>query len=156
MKIYSLFFIFSFSNLLFTQSYRTLSYDKSCKDMYRYKSLSRRSYKEKMKYTGYVQDHHCIPKQWKYHPLLTMLNYDINSSQNLLIMPNNKGIKNLNLNPNTLVHDGGHTPFNKYVKNELDYIYTKKEFDEKKYLFWLFLCHIKKNMKFNDDNLPWK
>ena len=46
-----------------------------------------------MKYTGFVQDHHCIPKQWKDHSLLHDLKYDINSSKNLLIMLNKKGLK---------------------------------------------------------------
>ena len=156
MKIYSFFLILSFSNLFLTQSFRKFSNDRPYKDIYRYRSIARRNYKDKMKYTGYVQDHHCIPKQWKEHPLLQDLDYDINSSKNLIIMPNNKGIEKLNLHPNTLVHDGGHVPFNKYIKHELDYIHGKWEFDEKKYLFWLFLCYIKKNMKFNDDQLPWK
>ena len=123
MKIYSLFFILSFSNLFFTQSFRKFSNVKPFKDIYRYRSIARRNYKDKMKYTGYVQDHHCIPKQWKEHPLLKDLDYDINSSKNLIIMPNNKGIEKLNLHPNTLVHDGGHVPFNKYIKHELDYIH---------------------------------
>lgn len=157
MNLYSLLFIFSVSfNLNNVRSFCDFSKFKKIKDIYTYKSVARRKYKDSMNYTGYVQDHHMIPKQWRNHTLLEILDYDINSSKNLIIMPNKKGIEKLNLHPDYLVHDGGHVPYNKYVKKQLDYILKNDEFDAKKYLFWLFLCHIKKNMKYNEDNIPWK
>tara|TARA_Y100000992_G_C20945588_1_gene341129 strand:- start:92 stop:424 length:333 start_codon:yes stop_codon:yes gene_type:complete len=107
-------------------------------------------------YTDYVEDHHCIPKQWRDHNLLKSMDFDVNSSSNLIIMPNKIGKKKLNLHPDTLVHQGGHAKYNVYVKENMDEISDKSTMDDKKYEFWLFLNHLKKNMKTNPDNIPWK
>ena len=90
-----------------------------------------------------------------YHPTILKLNFDINSPSNLMIMPTEKGVKNLNLNPKSLIHNGGHNKYNNYVKYNLDYLFNKND-DELKYEFWLFMNHLKKNMFDNSDNIPWK
>ena len=72
-----------------------------------------------------------------------------------MIMPTEKGVKNLNLNPKSLIHNGGHNKYNNYVKYNLDYLFNKND-DELKYEFWLFMNHLKKNMFDNSDNIPWK
>lgn len=125
-------------------------------DVFKYRSRARKKFKALNQYTNLVEDHHCIPKQWREHELLKNVDFDINCSSNLVIMPNNKGKDFLKLHPNTLVHQGGHVKYNIYVKEILDKIYEKHCEDEKKYQFWLFLHHLKKNMKFNKDNIPWK
>ena len=122
MKLLSFFSLCSFSTLLLVNRFICTNSYKH-KDIYRYRSVKRKEYKDKMKYTGFVQDHHCIPKQWKDHKLLHDLEYDINSSKNLLIMLNKKGLKHFNVHPDTLLHEGGHVPYNYYVKEQLDYIY---------------------------------
>lgn len=155
MKLLSFFSLCSFSTLILVNRFICTNSYKH-KDIYRYRSVKRKEYKDKMKYTGFVQDHHCIPKQWKDHNLLHELKYDINSSKNLLIMLNKKGLKHFNVHPDTLLHEGGHVPYNYYVKEQLDYIYSHREMDEKKYLFWLLLHHLKKNMTINKDKIPWK
>ena len=122
-----------------------------------YGSKERKNLKKQLGYNGLVQDHHCIPKEFKNHKLIRILNYDINSSDNLYIMPNNLGIKKLNIHPKTLVHDGGHLNYNIYVKTQLDWIYyTNSYIDWYIYNFWLLRDHLKKNMRFNQDKLPWK
>jgi hypothetical protein len=109
-----------------------------------------------MGYTGFTQDHHCIPKQHRYHELLQKIGYDINKCENLVIMPNKKGVDALNLDPDTLVHDGGHRKYNIYVKEHLDHIYQHhEEMDDCKYQFWLLRTHLRKNMGMNEDNVPW-
>ena len=132
-------------------SFRTFS----SQDIFRYKSRMRRKFKEENNYINHVQDHHCIPKEWREHQLLQRVDFDINSSKNLIIMPNALGKKELNLHPDTLVHQGGHYKYNQYVKMHMDDIYQKPD-DECKYEFWLLLHHLKSNMKFNEENIPWK
>ena len=123
---------------------------------YKYKSKERKIYKNYMNYTGYVQDHHCIPYQYRNHPLINQIAYNVNTATNILIMPNKKGIRALNLDPKTLVHDGGHDAYNKYVGKQLDIIYKEPTLDMKKYRVWLFLSYLKENMQFNRGNVPWK
>ena len=70
------------------------------------KSLERQArqakrYKELKQYTNYVEDHHCIPKQWRDHNLLETLDFDVNCSNNLIIMPNK--IKNKVKNKQALI-----------------------------------------------------
>ena len=124
-------------------------------DIYKYRSNARKLYKKEKKYEYLVEDHHCIPRQWKNHEVIERLDFDINSSDNLLIMPNNKGKKYLNLDPNTIVHQGGHSKYNLFVKKNLDEINTKC-YEECRYEFWLFLHYLKKNIQNNEDNIPWK
>jgi hypothetical protein len=122
-----------------------------------YGSKYRKLLKYQMGYTGFVQDHHCIPKEHRNHHLMKEINYDINTSENIVIMPNKMGIKQLNLHPNTLVHDGGHLKYNIYVKQQLDYILNNfHDKESHKYHFWLLHKYLKKNMDFNHDNIPWR
>ena len=51
--------------------YSTFSSDNA---LYRYGSKNRKEYKQNMKYTGFPQDHNCIPKQFKNHKLLILKN----------------------------------------------------------------------------------
>lgn len=125
-------------------------------DIFKYRSQARKQFKALKQYTDLVEDHHCIPKQWREHELLKNIDFDVNCSSNLVIMPNLKGKRILNLHPNTLVHQGGHAKYNMYVKEILDEIHEKPNEDEKKYEFWLFLHHLKINMRTNQDNIPWK
>tara|TARA_B100001057_G_C22635915_1_gene866237 strand:- start:456 stop:896 length:441 start_codon:yes stop_codon:yes gene_type:complete len=122
----------------------------------KYRSNYRKIYKEKMGYTNFVQDHHCIPKQHKNHELLKKINFDTCDSKNLIIMPNKLGIEKLNLNPRRLIHDGGHIEFNKYILTELNEINKIDNVEECKYEVYQLLHFIKKNMNMNEDNLPWK
>ena len=164
MKLINLFFLNFFiikRNFNFTQTYAFsskkpfFSYNTN-QQIFRYRSNERKIFKKNKKYfKGLVQDHHCIPKQHRYHPTILKINFDINSPSNLMIMPTEKGIKDLNLNPDSLIHNGGHNKYNNYVKYNLDYLFNKSD-DELKYEFWLFMNHLKKNMFNNCDNIPWK
>jgi len=123
--------------------------------IYRYKSQERKQYKKYMGYNKYVQDHHCIPRQFRHHPLLRILSYDVDCSTNLRIMPTRNGIYILNLDPKTMSHCRGHPLYNKYVGKQLNYINKLETIDMKRYQFWLFLSFLKKNLQFNEDNIPW-
>ena len=123
---------------------------------FRYGSKDRKTYKKVMNYTGYVQDHHCIPKQFKNHKVLFDTDYDVNMAYNIKMMPTKDGIKKLNLDPDTRTHYRGHRSYNKYIGNELDRIsklYTK---DEKRYQLWLLLKYMKYHNTYTTEDIPWE
>jgi hypothetical protein len=124
---------------------------------YGYKSKRRKLLKNNLKLNTYVQDHHIIPKQWKNHKLLQKINYNINSANNIIMMPNKIAYDELNLSSNKLIHDGGHTYYNMYVKQILDHILQYYYYDEEYqiYQFNLFLYYLKDNLVNNEDNIPW-
>ena len=108
--------------------------------IFRYKGWDRRLFKQLRGYNGHVNDHHVIPKQHKYHPLLKEIGYDIDGRFNLLIMPTEKGVKSLNLHPDTIYHCS-HPEYNKIVKQDLDMLYRKSDSE---YHLWLYVCWLKK------------
>lgn len=114
---------------------------------FKYGSIERKNIKTRFNLHNLVESHHLIPKQWKNHPILIKYGYDVSESYNIMFMPSLLGIKKLNTN--RLVHSGGHTPYNKYVKYNLDLIDTIEELDDlRKYLRY--------SMKGNPDSIPWK
>ena len=133
-----------------------LIYDYESKyDQYRYGSSERKVYKKSKKYTNLVQDHHIIPKQWKKHKLIENINFDINSSNNLVIMPIPKTFMYINLNPNLRTHYIGHPKYNLYIKEFLDKLDNLQSLDDKKFYFWLFFIYLKENCVYLNNNIPW-
>ena len=124
--------------------------------IFRYRGYDRLFHKIQKGYKGYVQDHHVIPREFRRHRLITNLNYDINGKDNLFIMPNNKGIAKFNMAPGTLVHDGPHRSYNKYVGEKLDEISENRCTDSQSYYLWLFVSYLKDNLRINKDGIPWK
>ena len=122
-------------------------------DIYRYGSKDRKLYKKK--YYHLVQDHHIIPKELKNHSLIQTINYDINSSNNLVIMPTLQGITKLSLSNDLQTHYKGHSKYNSYVKKNLNSIDKYYLLDDKKYHFWLFYKCLKKNCIFANSQIPW-
>tara|TARA_X000000950_G_scaffold281418_1_gene377974 strand:- start:33 stop:464 length:432 start_codon:yes stop_codon:yes gene_type:complete len=116
-------------------------------DIYRYGSKCRKNIKKRFKINGLVEDHHIIPKQWKNHPTIIKYKYAIYKNDNLMMLPNTKGIKNLNTTK--LLHSGGHTPYNYYVKSKLDNITNEKELFE-------LIKFLKKNLRGNPNYIAWK
>jgi hypothetical protein len=126
-------------------------------DKFNYGSEERRRFKDLLNIRYLVQDHHCIPRQFRNHKLIREINYDINFSRNIIMMPNRLGIKELNLDPNSRVHEGGHPRYNKYVGSQLDKIKNEYEtIDEKRYQIWLFLHYLKDNLHYKNDIIPWE
>ena len=94
-----------------------------------------------------VEDHHVIPKEFRNHIIIKKYKYNISSSNNIMMMPNKKGIELLNTN--RLLHSGGHLKYNKYVKNELNKINNEEE-------LYQLLNYLKSQMNGNSENIPWK
>ena len=120
-----------------------------------YRSKERKNFIKENNYVNLVQNHHIIPKQFKNHELLEKINFNINDSCNILIMPNKNGVKKLNIDPKTTIHDGSHGKYNKFIKKELDDIYKKDYVDTQKYYFWLLVTYLKDNLHLNKDKFPW-
>lgn len=125
-------------------------------NIFKYKSKCRRIHKQNKNYIGLVNDHHVIPKSLKNHNLLKQTNFCVNQNYNLYIMPNSfAAARYLNLRNDIMIHQGSHNKYNLYVRKELNKINEMNTLDEKNYYLWLFLHFLKKNLKYNEDNIPW-
>lgn len=123
--------------------------------IFRYRGLDRLFHKRLKGYQGYVNDHHIIPQSLKQHKLIREVDFDIHSNDNLFIMPKKKAFDKFNIHPKTMVHEGNHLKYNTYVKSHLNIINTYHTPDERCYYLWLFMSYLKKNLKYNKDNIPW-
>ena len=92
--------------------------------VYIYSSVYRRNIKRRFFLTGLVQDHHIIPREFRYR-----INYDnskiinhIDHPNNLLIMPTKIG--KFYINTNRTIHENGHNKYNRYINKLLDSNYT--------------------------------
>lgn len=65
---------------------------------------------------GKVQVHHIIPLEWKSHANLK--DYNIDAGYNLMFLPTKRG--KIEINTIRRIHDGGHSKYNKFVKEQLD------------------------------------
>ena len=149
MKLFILFFLFISSINSFHHVFYPID------TTYKYGSSERKCYKRIMNYSRYVQDHHCIPRQFRNNRLLREIEYDVDSAINIKIMPTRRGILYLNLDPRSLTHDRGHPNYNRFVGKHIAIILNEPTIDMKKYQFWLFLSFLKENMQFNNANIPW-
>jgi hypothetical protein len=125
--------------------------------MYRYASVARRNFKIRRALGGgLVQDHHAIPREWRYHPVVRAVRYDFNSSENIVMMPTPLAFKRLNIRRDRLVHCGGHKKYNLYVGVWLDSIQEIQDPEEMLREFYSFRDFLKRNCRDNRDCIPWK
>lgn len=114
----------------------------------RYRSVSREFFKTRWNLKGLVEDHHVIPRQFRAHPTVKKFNYDMNSSNNLILMPTHLGKHKLELRENRLVHDGNHHRYNLFVEQVLNVVQTEKDLND-------FVIFLKNSCRFNPQNIPW-
>lgn len=112
---------------------------------YPYGSYSRYKFKKKFGLNGLVEDHHVIPQQWKNHPSITHLNFNIHSSQNIMMLPNHY-YKPLS-NSSRPSHSGGHPLYNWYVKQRLKDIQNISQ-------LYLLIYELKQDIRQN--SILWK
>ena len=114
----------------------------------RYGSLLRRTFKLRWNVRN-VEDHHVIPKEFKSHPVVTKVKYDIHASENIIMMPREIG----NLRENRHVHrSGGHKGYNKYVKNVLN---SMEILENPEPEFKKFVDFLKIGCRFRPQDIPW-
>ena len=121
------------------------------KDMLSYRSKLRSLIVKKNSLTGRVDNHHVIPQQFRNHNVLSKCDFDINCSSNIVLLPNKSGIP---IAPNLKVHTGGHRKYNRYVLNGLNDM-SNLSGDELRYIFWLFIHHLKNNIQQSEETIPW-
>lgn len=114
----------------------------SPKQNFSYKGRSRKTRLGHFKKQGLVQDHHVIPRQHRNHPRLISIDFNINSSQNLVAMPTPKFIKHLR--SDRYSHAGGHVKYNALVLHMLN---TGKDVN-------LILQELKQEIRFSTGKLP--
>ena len=112
----------------------------------RYGSILRRNFKIRMNIRGLVEDHHVIPRQFKNHPTIQKFEYDINASNNLILMPR---FLHKNLRWNRITHNGHHPAYNAYVRDVLDCIKEQKDLDT-------FVDFLKISCRFRPQDIPWR
>ena len=125
-------------------------------DIFSYRSQLRYKLIKTSVLNGCIDNHHIIPQQYKDHDIIKKLNYNINFSYNIKMLANSnfKKHKCFIEFPDILIHAGGHSNYNKYVKRNLDEINCLNE-DESKYIFWLFHQHLSKSLDDNCKDIPW-
>ena len=113
----------------------------------RYGSLLRRTFKLRWNVRN-VEDHHVIPKEFKSHPIIEKVKYDIHASENIIMMPREIG----NLRENRLTHRGNHIKYNEYVGNVLD---SMENTDISEPEFKQFVNFLKDGCRFRPQDIPW-
>lgn len=127
------------------------------KDPLKYRSVLRNELIKNSGLRGIVENHHVIPRQWRNHKALKRINFDVNGSHNIVMLPNLKYNFCLTT-PHAKVHEHGHKKYNDYVKEQLDellYKYENDNNDEFKYQFWLFHIYLKESIDNNSSDIPW-
>ena len=81
------------------------------------KTLLRKS-RTKHGLNNLVQIHHLVPREMKSHPMVILMNYDIEAPYNLILMPTQQGKEEIRTT--RLVHQNGHAQYNRFVKYSLD------------------------------------
>lgn len=109
-------------------------------DVYRYKSKLRKSHKDKIPF--HVEDHHLIPQEFKKHNVIQSSKFNINCSNNLLIMP---GRLSRNIFPQKIIHQG-HPHYNKRVRFYLNHIGRSECNQTRQYELWLLLKYLEESI----------
>ena len=113
----------------------------------RYGSLLRRNFKLRFNIRN-VEDHHVIPVQFRHHPLFDKFKYDIQASDNIIMMPREIG----NLRKNRLTHNGPHPKYNMFVGTILDSMVHMKNPEPE---FKQFVDFLKNGCRFRPQDIPW-
>ena len=113
----------------------------------RYGSLIRRNFKLRWNVRN-IEDHHVIPLQFRHHPLFEKVNYDLQNSDNLIMLPREIG----KLRKNRITHNGPHPKYNTFVGTILDSMVHMKNPEPE---FKEFVSFLKIGCRFRPQDIPW-
>lgn len=113
----------------------------------RYGSLLRRNFKLRWNVRN-IEDHHVIPLQFRHHPLFEKVNYDLQNSDNLIMLPREIG----KLRKNRITHNGPHPKYNAFVGTILDSMVHMKNPEPE---FKEFVSFLKIGCRFRPQDIPW-
>jgi hypothetical protein len=97
---------------------------------------------------GLIEDHHVIPREFKNHPVIRREKYDLNASNNLIMLPTRLGKYTLRVRTDRLIHSGKHTAYNSYVEKMLNSIHSTDEFNS-------FILFLRQSLRWNPHHIPW-
>ena len=113
----------------------------------RYGSLLRKNFKLRFNVRN-VEDHHVIPVQFRHHPIFDSVKYDLQASDNIIMLPREIG----NLRENRVIHNGPHHKYNMFVGTILDsMVYMENPEAE----FKQFVNFLKIGCRFRPQDIPW-
>ena len=113
----------------------------------RYGSLLRKNFKLRFNVRN-VEDHHVIPVQFRHHPIFDRVKYDLQASDNIIMLPREIG----NLRENRVTHNGPHHKYNMFVGTVLDsMVYMENPETE----FKQFVNFLKIGCRFRPQDIPW-
>jgi len=112
-------------------------------DIFHYNSKFRDFLRKQSGLTGWTVDHHILPKCLSKHP--TLHTFNINSGQNLKIMPKNTA----NVSSYILRHTV-HPAYNRYVKKHLDQIYFEPDEENRRYQLYLLIHDLEQKLNFGE------
>lgn len=133
-------------------SYSAVQYNRN-NDPLRYGTKLRRKIKYSHHKKGLIEDHHLIPKEFYEHSLFENIDFDVGCSNNIYILPSisyKESIYNNNLNKEQIIYHTNHRLYNSFIKEELSKICKIKNKDEQKYVFLLFINHLRNCFDSND------
>ena len=113
----------------------------------RYGSLLRKNFKFRFNIRN-VEDHHVIPVQFRHHPIFDRVKYDLQASDNIIMLPREIG----NLRENRVTHNGPHSKYNKFVGIVLD---SMVHIENPEPEFKQFVDFLKIGCRFRPQDIPW-
>ena len=113
----------------------------------RYGSLLRKNFKLRFNIRN-VEDHHVIPVQFRHHPIFDRVKYDLQASDNIIMLPREIG----NLRENRVTHNGPHPKYNKFVGIVLD---SMVHIENPEPEFKQFVNFLKDGCRFRPQDIPW-
>ena len=113
----------------------------------RYGSLLRKNFKFRFNIRN-VEDHHVIPVQFRHHPIFDRVKYDLQASDNIIMLPREIG----NLRENRVTHNGPHSKYNKFVGIVLD---SMVHIENPEPEFKQFVNFLKDGCRFRPQDIPW-
>ena len=113
----------------------------------RYGSLLRKNFKFRFNIRN-VEDHHVIPVQFRHHPIFDRVKYDLQASDNIIMLPREIG----NLRENRVTHNGPHPKYNKFVGIVLD---SMVHIENPEPEFKQFIDFLKIGCRFRPQDIPW-
>ena len=113
----------------------------------RYGSLLRKNFKFRFNIRN-VEDHHVIPVQFRHHPIFDRVKYDLQASDNIIMLPREIG----NLRENRVTHNGPHPKYNKFVGIVLD---SMVHIENPEPEFKQFVDFLKIGCRYRPQDIPW-
>lgn len=96
--------------------------------------------------TDLVEIHHVVPREFRNHPVLLGMGYDVEGDYNTIFVPTSRGAR---LGPGRPVHTGGHMAYNAHIREQLNEAVTDST------SFAALLCVLFSRSRGRSSDVPW-